>query len=197
MAEEKAVSCIFPHSDIEFGVTDKGDWTENERVSYNRGALRGFLTDILPNRKYAYHYGIHYKMDKGNKNKIEATWADHSKMLFPVPNHLLSKGTRVYFFYKWEIVGDSLVEKVIYNDPTSDFSDRWDPEIYPIIVKFKKGSVRVFPNDSISKVVMKKALTEKTIKTLPPGYPVLSDTEERKLQKEIVNAVKSYSSEFL
>ena len=197
MAEEKAVSCIFPHSDIEFGVTEKGKWTEKERVSYNRGALRGFLTDILPNRKYAYHYGIHYKMDKGNKMKIEATWADHSKMLFPVPNHLLSKGTMVYFFYKWEIVGDALVEKVIYNDPTSDFSDHWDPEIYPIIVKFKKGSVRVFPNDSISKVVMQKALTEKTIKTLPPGYPVLSDTEERKLQKEIVGAVKAYSSMFL
>ena len=98
---------------------------------------------------------------------------------------------------KLEIVGDALVEKVIYNDPISDFSGHWDPKIYPIIVKFKKGSVRVFPNDSISKVVMKKALTEKTIKTLPPGYPVLSDTEERKLQKEIVNAVKAYSSVFL
>ena len=73
MAEEKAVSCIFPHSDIEFGVTDKGDWTENERVSYNRGALRGFLTDILPKRKYPYHYAIHYEMNKKNKKKIEAT----------------------------------------------------------------------------------------------------------------------------
>ena len=59
MAEEKAVSCIFPHSDIEFGVTDKGDWTENERVSYNRGALRGSLTDILPNRKYATLLELH------------------------------------------------------------------------------------------------------------------------------------------
>ena len=42
MAEEKVVSCIFPHSDIVFGVTDNGNWTENEKVSYNRGALRGF-----------------------------------------------------------------------------------------------------------------------------------------------------------
>ena len=160
-------SFYFSNRKIEFGVTEKGEWTEKERVSYNRGALRGFLTDILPNRKYANHYAIHYEMDKGNKKKIEATWADHSKMLFPVPNHLLSKGTRVYFFYKWEIVGDALVEKVTYNDPTSDFSNHWDPEIYQIIVKFKKGSVRVFTNDSISKVVMKKAPTEKTIKTLP------------------------------
>lgn len=197
MAEEKAVACIFPHSDIEFGVTDEGNWTEKEQISYNRGALRGFLTDILPNRKYAYHYAIHYEMNKDNKDKIEATWEDHSKMLFPIPNHLLAKGSRVYFFYKWEIVGDAIIDKVIYNDPTSEFSKDWKPETYPIIVKFKKGSVRIFPNDSISKEVMKKALTEKTIKTLPPGYPVLTDTEERKLQKEIVNAVKAYSSEFL
>ena len=197
MAEEKAVSCIFPHSDKEFGVTDKGVWTENERVSYNRGALRGFLTDILPNRKYAYHYAIHYEMNKGNKERIEATWEDHSKMLFPIPNHLLTKDSRVYFFYKWEIVGDALVDKVIYNDPKSEFSEDWDPEIYPIIVKFKKGSIRIFPNESISKEVMKKVLTEKTNRTLPPGYPILTDSEERNLQKEIVTAVKAYSSEFL
>ena len=197
MVAEKAISCIFPHSDIEFGVTIEGNWTKEEKKSFNRGALRGFLSDILPNSKYDYHYAIRREMNKGNKERIMATWNDHNKMLFPIPNHLLSKGTRVYFFYKWEIVGDALVENVIYNDPTSEFSDRWNPEIYPIIVKFKKGSVRVFPNDSISKVVMKKALTEKTIKTLPPGYPVLSDTEERKLQKEIVNAVKAYSSAFL
>lgn len=195
--QQGPISCIFPHADMEFDVTNGGKWTKEERESYKKGALRGYLSDILPKRKYTYHYAIHYEMDKGNKKKIEATWADHSKMLFPVPNHLLSKGTRVYFFYKWEIVGDALVEKVIYNDPTSEFSDHWDPEIYPIIVKFKKGSVRIFPNYSITKVVMKKALTEKTIKTLPPGYPVLSDTEERKLQKEIVNAIKAYSSAFL
>lgn len=197
MVEEKAISCIFPHSDKEFGVTDKGVWTENERVSYNRGALRGFLTDILPNRKYAYHYAIHYEMNKGNKERIKATWEDHSKMLFPIPNHLLTKDSRVYFFYKWEIVGDALVDKVIYNDPKSEFSEDWDPEIYPIIVKFKKGSIRIFPNESISKEVMKKVLTEKTNRTLPPGYPILTDSEERNLQKEIVTAVKAYSSEFL
>jgi hypothetical protein len=197
MGEEKAVSCIFPHSDKEFGVTNEGDWTTDERVSYNRGALRGFLSDILPNRKYAYHYAIHYEMNKRNKEDIKATWEDHSKMLFPIPNHLLAKGTRVYFFYKWEIVGDGLLDKVIYNDPTSEFSKHWDPETYPIIVKFKKGSVRVFPNDSISKEVMMKALSEKTIRSLPASYPVLTDLEERKLQKEIVNAVKVYSSAFL
>ena len=196
MAEQEAVACIFPHSDIEFGVTNEGDWTKKEQVSYNRGALRGFLSDILPNRKYANHYGIHYKMNKDNKEKIEATWKDHSKMLFPIPNHLLAKGTRVYFFYKWEIVGDALLDKVIYNDPTSEFSNDWDPETYPIIAKFKGGSVRVFPNDSISKEVMKRALTQKTINSLSRYYPTLTDTEERKLQKEIVNAVKVYSSKF-
>ena len=197
MAEEKAVSCIFPHSDKEFGVTDCEEWTEEEKISYNRGALRAYLTDILPNKKYAYHYAIHYEMNKENKEKIKATWEDHSKMLFPIPNHLLTTGTRVYFFYKWEIVGDAIIDKVIYNDPTSEFSDTWEPETYPIIVKFKKGSVRVFPNNSLSKEVMKRALTEKTIKTLPPGYPVLTDTEERKLQKETIDSVKTYSSVFL
>ena len=197
MVEEKAVSCIFPHSDIEFGVTDSEKWTEEEKISYNRGALRAYLTDILPNKKYAYHYAIHYEMNKENKEKIKATWEDHSKMLFPIPNHLLTTGTRVYFFYKWEIVGDAIIDKVIYNDPTSEFSDTWEPETYPIIVKFKKGSVRVFPNNSVSKEVMKRALTEKTIKTLPPGYPVLTDTEERKLQKETIDSVKTYSSVFL
>ena len=136
-------------------------------------------------------------MNKENKEKIKATWEDHSKMLFPIPNHLLTTGTRVYFFYKWEIVGDAIIDKVIYNDPTSEFSDTWEPETYPIIVKFKKGSVRVFPNNSVSKEVMKRALTEKTIKTLPPGYPVLTDTEERKLQKETIDSVKTYSSVFL
>lgn len=194
---EKAISCIFPHSDIEFGVTNSEEWTEEEKISYNRGALRAYLTDILPNRKYANHYAIHYEMNKENKEKIKATWEDHSKMLFPIPNHLLTTGTRVYFLYKWEIVGDAIIDKVIYNDPTSEFSDTWEPETYPIIVKFKKGSVRVFPNNSLSKEVMKRALTEKTIKTLPPGYPVLTDTEERKLQKEIIDSVKTYSSVFL
>ena len=188
MVEEKAVSCIFPHSDIEFRVTTDGNWAEREQICHNKEALRGFLTDILP-RKYAYHYAIHYEMNKGNKERIEATWEDHSKMLFPVPNHLLTKDSRVYFFYKWEIVGDALVDKVIYNDPKSEFSEDWDPEIYPIIVKFKKGSIRIFPNESISKEVMKKVLTEKTNRTLPPGYPILTDAEERKLQKEIVTAI--------
>ena len=197
MVEEKAISCIFPHSDKEFGVTDCEEWTEEEKISYNRGALRAYLTDILPNKKYAYHYSIHYEMNKENKEKIKATWEDHSKMLFPIPNHLLTKDSRVYFFYKWEIVGDALVDKVIYNDPKSEFSEDWDPEIYPIIVKFKKGSIRIFPNESISKEVMKKVLTEKTNRTLPPGYPILTDSEERNLQKEIVTAVKAYSSEFL
>ena len=63
---EEAVSCIFPHSDLEFGVTSSEKWTEEEKISYNRGALRAYLTDILPNRKYAYHYAIHYEMNKEN-----------------------------------------------------------------------------------------------------------------------------------
>lgn len=196
MSVEK-VSCIFPHSDIEFGVTNSEEWTDEEKISYNRGALRGFLSDILPNRDYEYHYAIHYEMKENNKEKIVSTWDDHSKMLFPIPNHLLTKGSRVYFFYKWEIVGDAVIDKVIYNDPTSEFSKVWDPKIYPIIVKFKNNSVRIFPHDSISKGVMKKVLTEKTINALPPGYPVLTNAEEEKLQKEISKAVKTYSAMFL
>jgi len=109
----------------------------------------------------------------------------------------MAKGTRVYFFYKNEIVGDAIIEKVIYNDHESELSDEWDPEIYPIIVKFKKGSVRVFPNNSISEKVMKRVLTDKTNKTLPIGYPVLTDVEDQKLQKEIANVVKSYSMAFM
>ena len=136
-------------------------------------------------------------MDEKNKKKIEATWADHSKMLFPVSNHLLTKSTRVYFFYKGEIVGDGFVDEVIYNKPGSKYSSRWVPEKYPIIVKFKAQSIRVFPQGSISKKVMMKALAEKTINSLPRFYPALTDAEEQKLQKEIVNAVKIYSSAFL
>ena len=197
MVEEKAISCIFPHSDMEFGVTTDRKWTEKEKKSFNRGALRGFLSDILPEREYAYHYAIHYKMTAKNKDKINATWEDHNKMLFPIPNHLMAEGTRVYFFYKNEIVGDAIIEKVIYNDHESELSDQLIPEIYPIIVKFKKGSVRVFPNNSISEKVMKRALTDKTNKTLPLGYPVLTDVEDQKLQKEIANVVKSYSMAFM
>ena len=39
-----------------------------------------------------------------------------------------------------KIIGDQslVIEKVIYNDHESELSDEWDPEIYPIIVKFKK-----------------------------------------------------------
>ena len=194
--QEDAISCIFPHADVEFDVTNGKKWTKDERLSYKRGALRGYLSDILPNRKYAYHYAIHYETNKSNKARIEATREDHSKMLFPVSNHVLTNGTRVYFFYKWEIVGDAFVDKVIYNKPGSKYSSRWEPEIYPIIVKFKTKSIRIFPQGSISKEVMKRALAEKTINALPRFYPTLTDIEERKLQKEIVNAVKVYSSKF-
>ena len=69
--------------------------------------------------------------------------------------------------------------------------------MYPIIVKFKTKSIRVFPEGSISKEVMIRALAEKTINSLPRFYPTLTDTEDRKLQKEIVNAIKAYSSAFL
>ena len=117
---------------MEFGVTTDRKWTEKEKKSFNRGALRGFLSDILPEREYAYHYAIHYKMTAKNKDKINATWEDHNKMLFPIPNHLMAEGTRVYFFYKNEIVGDAIIEKVIYNDHESELSDEWDPEIYKI-----------------------------------------------------------------
>ena len=44
---------------------------------------------------------------------------------------------------------------------------------------------------------MKRALTDKTNKTLPLGYPVLTDVEDQKLQKEIANVVKSYSMAFM
>ena len=58
--QEDAISCIFPHADVEFDVTNGKKWTKDERLSYKRGALRGYLSDILPNRKYAYHYAIHF-----------------------------------------------------------------------------------------------------------------------------------------
>jgi hypothetical protein len=197
MTEQKeAISCIFPHSDEEFGVTKEGEWTKEERISFNRGALRGYLSDILPNRGYAYHYAVHYEMTDDNEDKVKATWRDH-RMLFPVPNHLLTNDSRVYFFYKWEIVGDGIVEKVLYNNPDSEYSGNWNPEMYPLIVKFKRNSIRIYPHDSISKSVMKRALTAKTMKTLPMGYPILSDTEEHALRKEVNAAVKTYSSEFI
>lgn len=196
MSGEKAVSCIFPHSDIEFGAKYSLRWTDEEKISFNKGALRAYLTDILPNRKYAYHYAIHYEMNKRNKEKIKAAWEDHNKRLFPIPNHLLANGTRIYFFYKWEIVGDAILEEVIFNEPTSELSDTWEPETYPIILKLKSESIRIFPNNSISKEVMKKTLTEKTIKTLPRGYPILTEIEEKKLQKEIIDSVIAYSSLF-
>jgi hypothetical protein len=90
---------------MEFGVTVKSEWTVEERISYHRGALRGYLSDILPNREYANHYAVRYEMTDDNEYKVNATWRDH-RMLFPVPNHIIASDSRVYFFYKWEIVGD-------------------------------------------------------------------------------------------
>lgn len=80
--QQEAISCIFPHADVEFDVTNGKKWTKDERLSYKKGALRGYLSEILPNRKYAYHYALHYKMTKGNKKRIEAAWEDHSEMIF-------------------------------------------------------------------------------------------------------------------
>lgn len=194
--QEEKISCIFPHSDMEFGVTNGDDWTKEYEVSFNRSALRGYLSDILPKRSHPYYYGIHYEMTEENKDKVETTWKNHG-MLFPIPNHKLTKDSRVYFFYKWEIVGDALVDKIIYNEHNSEFSQEWDPKVYPIIVKFQKDSIRIFPHDSISKEVMEKVLTEKTMKTLPMGYPILTNEEEKNLQDEIVKAVRNYSSKFI
>ena len=194
--QNKPISCIFPHSDIEFGVTEEGDWTDEEKKSFNRGALRGYLSDIFPNRQYDNHYAVHYEMTDKNKGRVKAALKDH-KMLFPVPNHLLTENSRVYFFYKWEVVGDAIVDKVIYNDTDPEYSKKWEPELYPLIVKFKKCSIRVYPNGSISKGVMAKTLTEKTMRALPMGYPVLSDVENQTLQNEVKAAVKGYSVKFL
>lgn len=94
----------------------------------------------------------------------------------------------------WET---GVVEKIIYNVPDSEYSENWDPKLYPLIVKFKKNSIRIYPHDSISKSVMKRALTEKTMRTLPMGYPVLSGAEEHALRNEINAAVKAYSSKFI
>lgn len=188
-------SFIFPHSDKEFGMTSNSDWPETEKVNFNRGALRGFLTDILPNRDYAYHYAIHYEMDDDNQKLIENTWKSHVR-LFPVPNHLINKGSRIYFFYKWEIVGNALVEELIYNVPHSEYNEVWNPRIYPLIVKFRRDSIRLFPSNSINKEVMRTALTPRTLRSLPMFYLDLTEDENQKLQDAVEVAVSAYLSLF-